>query len=88
MFFGVVSTFSAAIFVVRGLVGGGLYSRIHGQLVAHHGSHSVVAALDAVSEVLDETVGADVWSLSDDDLQATIVACERSARSPHNDHLE
>jgi hypothetical protein len=38
--------------------------------------HPVVAALDAVSEVLDETGGADVWSLSDVDLQATIVACE------------
>jgi hypothetical protein len=38
--------------------------------------HPVVAALDAVSEALDEAVGAEVWSLSDDDLQATIVACE------------
>jgi hypothetical protein len=44
--------------------------------------YPVVAALDAVSEVLDETVGADVWSLSDDDLQATIVACEVVAAVP------
>jgi hypothetical protein len=35
-----------------------------------------VTVLDAVSEVLDETIGAEVWSLSDDDLQATIVARE------------
>ena len=38
--------------------------------------HPVVAALDAVGEALDTTPGADVWSLSDDDLAAAIVACE------------
>jgi hypothetical protein len=38
--------------------------------------HPVVAALDAVGEALDDAAGAEVWSLSDDDLQATIVACE------------
>ena len=41
--------------------------------------HPVVAALDAVSEALDHAAAADVWSLSDDDLQATIVACEALA---------
>jgi hypothetical protein len=41
--------------------------------------HPVVAALDAVGEALDAAAGADVWSLSDDDLQATIVACEALA---------
>jgi hypothetical protein len=38
--------------------------------------HPVVAALDAVGEALDTTAGAEVWSLSDDDLQATIERCE------------
>ncbi|MGH8839127.1 MAG: DUF222 domain-containing protein [Jiangellaceae bacterium] len=38
--------------------------------------HPVVAALDAVGEALDAAATAEVWSLSDDDLQATIVACE------------
>ena len=41
--------------------------------------HPVVAALDVVSEALDDAAGADVWSLSDDDLAATIVACEQLA---------
>ena len=36
----------------------------------------VVAALDVVGEALDAAAGAEVWSLSDDDLAATIVACE------------
>jgi len=38
--------------------------------------HPVVAALDAVGDALDKTVTADVWSLSDDDLAATIERCE------------
>ena len=38
--------------------------------------HPVVAGLGAVGEALDKTSGADVWSLSDDDLAATVVACE------------
>ena len=38
--------------------------------------HPVVAALDAVGEVLDSAASADVWSLSDDDLAATIERCE------------
>jgi hypothetical protein len=38
--------------------------------------HPVVAALDAVGEVLDSVASADVWSLSDDDLAATIERCE------------
>jgi Domain of unknown function (DUF222)/HNH endonuclease len=41
--------------------------------------HPVVAGLDAVGEALDAAAGADVWSLSVDDLQATIVACEALA---------
>jgi hypothetical protein len=41
--------------------------------------HPVVAALDAVGEALDTTAGAEVWSLSDDDLAAAIVACEALA---------
>ena len=41
--------------------------------------HPMVAALDAVSEALDHAAAADLWSLSDDDLQATIVACEALA---------
>jgi Domain of unknown function (DUF222)/HNH endonuclease len=38
--------------------------------------HPVVAALGDVSDALGKTVAADVWSLSDDDLAAAIVACE------------
>ncbi|MGH9250684.1 MAG: DUF222 domain-containing protein [Acidimicrobiales bacterium] len=38
--------------------------------------HPVMAALDAVDEALDKAATGDVWSLSDDDLQATVVACE------------
>ncbi len=38
--------------------------------------HPVVAALDAVSDALDKTSGADVWSLSDDDLAAALERCE------------
>jgi hypothetical protein len=38
--------------------------------------YPVVAALGDVSAALDAAAGAEVWSLSDDDLQATIVACE------------
>ena len=34
--------------------------------------HPVVAGLGAVGEALDKTSGADVWSLSDDDLAATV----------------
>ena len=41
--------------------------------------HPVVAALDAVGEALEKAVGADVWSLSDDDLTATIECCEALA---------
>jgi hypothetical protein len=41
--------------------------------------HPVVAALDAVGEALDTTPGADVWSLSDDDLAAAIERCEALA---------
>jgi hypothetical protein len=41
--------------------------------------HPVMAALDAVAEGLDTAVGGDVWSLSDDDLAATIEHCERLA---------
>ena len=41
--------------------------------------HQVVAAVNAVSEALDHAAAAEVWSLSDDDLQATIVACEALA---------
>jgi Domain of unknown function (DUF222) len=41
--------------------------------------HPVVAALGDVSAALDAAAGAEVWSLSDDDLQATIVACEALA---------
>src|SRR5919106_1615627 len=41
--------------------------------------HPVVATLDAVSDAVDKTVGADVWSLSDDDLATTIDHCERLA---------
>ena len=41
--------------------------------------HPVVAALDVVGEALDDAAGADVWSLSDDDLAAAIVACEALA---------
>ena len=37
--------------------------------------HPVVAVLDVVGEALD-TGTADVWSLSDDDLAATIARCE------------
>ncbi len=38
--------------------------------------HAVVAGLDAVGEALDKAAAGDVWSLSDDDLAATVVACE------------
>ncbi|HET6727896.1 MAG TPA: DUF222 domain-containing protein, partial [Jiangellaceae bacterium] len=38
--------------------------------------HPVVAALDAVGVALDAAASADVWSLSDDDLAATIERCE------------
>ncbi|MGH3978151.1 MAG: DUF222 domain-containing protein, partial [Pseudonocardiaceae bacterium] len=38
--------------------------------------HPVVAALGDVSDAVDKSDAADVWSLSDDDLQATIEACE------------
>ncbi len=41
--------------------------------------HPVVAGLDDVSNALDKAAAGDVWSLSDDDLQATIVACEALA---------
>jgi Domain of unknown function (DUF222)/HNH endonuclease len=41
--------------------------------------HPIVAALDAVGDALDAATAADVWSLSDDDLAATIVACEQLA---------
>jgi hypothetical protein len=41
--------------------------------------HPMVAALDAVGDALDAATAADVWSLSDDDLAATIVACEQLA---------
>ncbi|MGH8776613.1 MAG: DUF222 domain-containing protein [Jiangellaceae bacterium] len=41
--------------------------------------HPVVAGLNAASEGLDEAVSADVWSLSDDDLAATIERCEALA---------
>ena len=41
--------------------------------------HPVVAGLGDVSAALDAAAGAEVWSLSDDDLQATIVACEAVA---------
>jgi hypothetical protein len=36
----------------------------------------LVAALEAVGEALDDAAGADVWSLSDDDLAAAIARCE------------
>jgi hypothetical protein len=42
-------------------------------------SHPMVAALDAVGDALDAATAADVWSLSDDHLAATIVACEQLA---------
>jgi len=38
--------------------------------------HPVVAVLDVVGEALDTGTAADVWSLSDDDLAATIARCE------------
>jgi len=41
--------------------------------------HPVVAALGEVSDALDKSAAADVWSLSDDDLAATIEACEALA---------
>ena len=41
--------------------------------------HPVVAVLDAVGEALDAGAKADVWSLSDDDLAATIERCEALA---------
>ena len=41
--------------------------------------HPVMAALDAVSDAVDKASAADVWSLSDDDLAATIEQCERLA---------
>ena len=57
-------------------VGAGLYLEFMDNSSLTRVGHPVVAALDAVSEVLDETVGAEVWSLSDDDLAATIERCE------------
>ena len=39
----------------------------------------MVAALGDVSDALNKAAGSDVWSLSDEDLQATLVACERLA---------
>jgi hypothetical protein len=41
--------------------------------------HPVVVVLDAVSEALDAGAKADLWSLSDDDLAATIERCEALA---------
>ena len=41
--------------------------------------HPVMAALDDVADGLDKAIGGDVWSLSDDDLAATIEFCERLA---------
>ena len=41
--------------------------------------HPVVAALDAVGEALDNGMATDVWSLSDNDLAATIERCEALA---------
>ena len=38
--------------------------------------HPVVAGLGVVGEALDKAAAGDVWSLSDDDLAATVVACE------------
>jgi hypothetical protein len=76
VFFGVVSTFSVATSWCAGLsVAVSILEFMDNSSPTRVG-HPVVAALDAVSEVLEETVGADVWSLSDDDLQATIVGCE------------
>jgi hypothetical protein len=41
--------------------------------------HPVMAALEAVDDALDKTVGADIWSLSDDDLADAVAQCERLA---------
>ena len=41
--------------------------------------HPLVAALGEVSDALDKSAGADVWSVSDDDLAATIERCEALA---------
>jgi hypothetical protein len=42
-------------------------------------SHPVTAALDAVADAVDATVGADVWALSDDDLAAALIGLEALA---------
>src|SRR5918996_2177744 len=41
--------------------------------------HPVMAALEVVDDALDKTVGADMWSLSDDDLADAVARCERLA---------
>ncbi|HEX2362031.1 MAG TPA: DUF222 domain-containing protein [Jiangellaceae bacterium] len=41
--------------------------------------HPVTAALDAVADAVDATVGADVWALSDDDLAAALTTLEALA---------
>ena len=41
--------------------------------------HPMLAALDDVSDAVEKSAATDVWSLSDDDLAATIVACEQLA---------
>ena len=41
--------------------------------------HPVMTVLDNVANGLDKAIGGDVWSLSDDDLAATIEQSERLA---------
>jgi len=60
-------------------VGGHLYCWVMDRDMFGGVGHPVMAALDDVSDAVDKAGGADVWSLSDDDLAAAIEQCERLA---------
>src|SRR5918996_3190362 len=63
--------------IANWFVGGGGYCWAMDDASFGSVGHPVMAALEVVDDALDKTVGADIWSLSDDDLADAVARCER-----------